>query len=181
MSRETSVEGRDRRRTTQIGHRERDFMRPRFRFEKLTAWQDARKLKQKVYRATKSFPREEMFALTSQMRRAVTSISSNIAEGSGRNSDKDFAHFLEQAYGSLMETASLLFLAFDEMYLSEAEADSLLESADQLAGRIVSLNRSLTVNTSKTPFPRLTPRGREVVRLSTLDHRPSTGGRNARR
>jgi four helix bundle protein len=156
-------------------------MRQRFRFEKLTAWQEARKLKQKIYRATKPFPREEMFGLTSQVRRAVTSVSSNIAEGSGRNSDRDFAHFLEQAYGSLMETASLLFLAFDEMYLSEAEVDSLLESADQLAGRIVSLNRSLVVNTSKTPFPRSTARGSGSVRLSTLDTGLSTGGRGARR
>ena len=156
-------------------------MRQRFRFEKLTAWQEARKLKPEIYRATKTFPREEMFALTSQVRRAVTSVSFNIAEGSGRNSDKDFAHFLEQAYGSLMETASLLFLAFDETYLSEAEVDSLLARADQLAGRIVSLNRSLAVNSSKTPFPRLTVRGRGSVRLSTLDSRPSTGGRSVHR
>jgi four helix bundle protein len=156
-------------------------MRQRFRFEKLTAWQEARKLKQEIYRATKSFPREEMFARTSQVRRAVRSVSSNIAEGSGRNSDKDFAHFLEQAYGSLMETASLLFLALDEMYLNEAEVDSLLENADQLAGRIVSLNRSLAVNGSKTPFPRSTTRGTGPVRLSTLDSRLSTSGRSARR
>jgi four helix bundle protein len=166
-----------------------NFMRQRFRFEKLTVWQEARKLKQKIYRATKSFPREEMFALTSQVRRAAISVSSNIAEGSGRNSDRDFAHFLEQAYGSLMETASLLFLAFDEMYLNESEVDGLLESADQLAGKLTALNRSLAVNKSKTPFPRppasAAIQNRTTLRTSakpsTLDSRPSTGGRSIRK
>ena len=82
-------------------------MKTRFRFEKLEVWQEARKINQVIYRLTRKFPREELFAMTSQIRRASISVSSNIAEGSGRNSDKDFAHFLEQAYGSLMEVASI--------------------------------------------------------------------------
>lgn len=129
-------------------------MRQRFRFEKLTVWQDARKFKQAIYSATQSFPRQELFALTSQIRRASISVSSNIAEGSGRNSDRDFAHFLEQAYGSLMETASLLFLSLDEKLIDETTCDLLLATADRLAGQIVALNRSLEVKSSKTPFPR---------------------------
>ena len=98
--------------------------------------------------------------MTSQLRRASISISSNVAEGSGRNSDKDFAHFLEQAYGSLMEVASLLYLSLDEGYVNEAILDEDLERADQLAGRLVALNRSLTVDTSKTPFARKGSRAR---------------------
>jgi four helix bundle protein len=143
-------------------------MKQRFRFEKLTVWQEARQLKSAVYRVTRNFPKDELFALTSQLRRAAVSVSSNIAEGSGRNSDKDFAHFLEQAYGSLMETASLLFLALDERYLDEPTCDALLENASQLAAQIVALNRSLTVQGSKTPFARKL----SGPRPSTLDPRP---------
>jgi four helix bundle protein len=143
-------------------------MRQRFRFEKLEVWQEARRLKQAVYRASRSFPKDEMFALTSQLRRAIISVASNIAEGSGRNSDRDFAHFLEQAYGSLMETASLLFLALDESYVTEAACDDLLEQADLVARKLVSLNRSLNVERSKTPFARK-PSG---PRPSTLGPRP---------
>ena len=84
-----------------------------------------------------------MFALTSQLRRASVSVSSNIAEGSGRNSDKDFAHFLEIAYGSLMETVSQCFLALDEGYLTQKDFDSLAGDADKLAGKIVALSKSL--------------------------------------
>jgi four helix bundle protein len=95
-----------------------------------------------------------MFAMTSQIRRASVSVSSNIAEGSGRNSDKDFAHFLEQAYGSLMEVASLFFLAFDEGYASEKDVNKLFDDIENLAKGIAALNRSLQVKTSKTPFRR---------------------------
>jgi four helix bundle protein len=109
-----------------------------------------------------------MFGMTSQIRRAVISVSSNIAEGSGRNSDRDFAHFLEQAYGSLMETASILYLALDESYISEADIDLLFGALETLAKKIASLNRSLNVATSKTPFAR---RGNLALdaRRSTLD------------
>jgi four helix bundle protein len=144
------------------------WQRQQFRFEKLTVWQEARKLKQEIYHLTRSFLKDELFGLTSQLRRAAISISSNIAEGSGRNSDKDFGHFLEQSYGSLMETASLLFLGLDQKYISETECDLLLEKADQLARQLVALNRSLSVKTSKTPFVRR-PSG---ARPSTLDSRP---------
>ena len=95
--------------------------------------------------------------MSSQIRRAAVSVSSNIAEGSGRNSDKDFGHFLEQAYGSLMEVASTFFLALDEGYISEKELEPLFDELEVLAKRIASLNRSLKIKTSKTPFARHTP------------------------
>ena len=131
-------------------------MKPRFRFEKLEVWQEARAINRMVYRLTKKFPRQEMFAMTSQLRRASISVSSNIAEGSGRNSDRDFAHFLEQAYGSLMEVASVFYLALDEGYVGEADLDPLFDELERLAKRIASVNRALEVPESKTPFnPRL--------------------------
>lgn len=142
-------------------------MKQRFRFEKLEVWQEARKLNRQVYQLTRSFPVDELYAMTAQIRRASLSISSNIAEGSGRNSDKDFAHFLEQAYGSLMETASLFYLAADEGYVAEAKLDGLLDEAELLAKRIGALNHSLDVKSSKTPFARQRPQ-------PTLDSRPST-------
>lgn len=142
-------------------------MRTRFRFEKLEVWQEARKINQVIYRLTKRFPREEVYAMTSQIRRASVSVCANIAEGSGRNSDKDFAHFLEQSYGSLMELASIFFLSSDEGYVTEAELDPVLNEMERLAKRIASLNRSLEVKTSKTPFARR-PEGQ------ALDPRPST-------
>jgi four helix bundle protein len=150
-------------------------MKARFRFEKLEVWQDARTANRAVYTLARKFPKHEMFAMTSQVRRAVISISANIAEGSGRNSDKDFAHFLEQAYGSLMETASLFYLALDEGYVSETDLNPLFEGLETLARRIASLNRSLQVATSKTPFARHAFGARHPTgpRLSTLDSRPT--------
>ena len=92
--------------------------------------------------------------MTSQIRRASVSVPSNISEGSGRNSDKDFAHFLEQAYGSLMEVASLFYLALDESYVSEKDVDLLFDDIEKLAAGIAALNRSLAVKQSKTRFQR---------------------------
>ncbi|MGB7768794.1 MAG: four helix bundle protein [Verrucomicrobiia bacterium] len=141
-------------------------MKTRFRFEKLEVWQEARKINQAVYRLTRKFPREELFAMTSQIRRASMSVSSNMAEGSGRNSDKDFAHFLEQAYGSLMEVASSFYLALDEGYIKENELELLFGELETLAKRTAALNRSLFIPTSKTPFSR--------AKSPALDPRPST-------
>ena len=69
----------------------------------LKIWQEARKLVKEVYSITAKFPKEEMYGLTSPIRRAAVSIPSNIAEGTGRNSDKDFQRFLEYAIGFLFE------------------------------------------------------------------------------
>ena len=139
-------------------------MKKRFRFEELEVWQEARRLNREVSRITRRFPSAEQFALTPQIRRASISVSSNIAEGSGRNSDRDFAHFLEIAYGPPMEVASQLFLAFDEEYLDEATLDTILDSARILSAKIAALNRSLLVKASKVA----------VRQPSTLDPRPST-------
>lgn len=131
-------------------------IRAAFCFERLTVWQSARRLAGEVYSVTKTFPRDEAFGLTNQLRRAVVSVSSNIAEGSGRNSDADFAHYLEIAYGSAMEVASLLFVASDAGLLPSSERDALLDLTSEITAQLAALNRSLTVSRSKTPFSRRT-------------------------
>jgi len=120
-----------------------EVRRPVFRFERLEAWQLARQFNRRVYALTRNFPKDEQFAITSQIRRASVSVSSNIAEGSGRNSDMDFAHFLEIAYGSLMEVVSQCYLAADEGYLSPSDHEILAVEANLLAGKIVGLSKSL--------------------------------------
>ena len=114
-----------------------------FRFEKLEVWQQARKLNRKVYECTKAFPDTERYALVSQLRRASVSVSSNIAEGAGRNSDVDFARFLEIAYGSLMEVVSQLFLALDEGYLEQTKWDEIASDAHVIASQLAALSKSL--------------------------------------
>ena len=151
-------------------------MKTRFRFEKLEVWQEARVINRSIYRLTRKFPRQELFAMTSQIRRASVSVSSNIAEGSGRNSDKDFAHFLEQSYGSLMEVASVFYLALDEGYIVEHDLDPLFDELERLAKRIAALNRTLEVKTTKTPFahPSRSRPSTPGPRPSTLDPRLSS-------
>jgi four helix bundle protein len=141
-----------------------------FRFEKLEVWHGARALAVSIYRATDTFPREEQFGLTSQMRRAVVSIGANIAEGSGKNSDRDFARFLEQSYGSAMEIAALLALAADLNFLTSEEAGKLQNDVRVVAARIAALNRSLGEQPSKVTLP---PRSEP----STVGLRPSTPSR----
>ena len=90
-----------------------------FSFENLEVWQLSRKLVSKIYSLTKSWPASEKFGLTNQIRRAVISISSNLAEGTSRKSSKDQAHFTQMAYSSLMEVTNQLILARDLKYINE--------------------------------------------------------------
>lgn len=114
-----------------------------FRFEKLDVWQKAVDLADRVYVVTRGFPDEERFGLTSQMRRASVSISSNIAEGSGRGSKKDFAHFVEISYGSLMEVVSQVQVAVRQRFLKEDDRNILYADAEELARMLSGLKTSL--------------------------------------
>ena len=96
-----------------------------FNFEKLNAYQNARLLVKYVYNLLDKFPQKEEFALKSQLRRAVVSIPSNIAEGMGRISDKEKIHFIEIAYSSLMETYCQLQLANDLNYITNSDFDQI--------------------------------------------------------
>ena len=79
-------------------------------YRDLIAWRKATALALEIYRATQNFPKDELYGLTSQMRRAAVSVASNIAEGKGRNSRKEFAQFLYRARGSLLELETQLFI-----------------------------------------------------------------------
>ena len=96
-------------------------------FRQLMVWQKAHRLTLSVYRATRGFPKEELFGLTSQLRRAATSIGANIAEGCGRGSDSDFGRFLSMAMGSASEVENHLLLARDLEILVSAEYDALAD------------------------------------------------------
>ena len=89
-----------------------------FQFEKLNAWQEARKLVVEVYQLLEKFPKNENYALCDQLRRAVVSVPSNIAEGAGRLAVKEQIHFLEIAYPSLMEVYCQLQIAVDLGYIT---------------------------------------------------------------
>jgi four helix bundle protein len=89
-----------------------------------------------VYRKTQGFPKDELYGLTSQMRRAAASIPSNIAEGQGRRSRKEFQQFLGNARGSMMELETQILIALDLKYLHQADADTLLQASAE-AGRIL--------------------------------------------
>lgn len=90
-------------------------------FKELIVWQKSMELVRVVYQLSKTFPADERFALTDQLRRAVVSIPSNIAEGNGRAGNKDYAHFLSIARGSLFETMTQLQIAEDLGYLGDGE------------------------------------------------------------
>jgi len=92
-----------------------------FSFEGLRAYKVARELVKSIYLVQNKFPREERYALGDQVRRAVTSVPSNIAEGSGRFSVKEKIHFIEIAYGSLTETLCQLDIAHDLNYITDEE------------------------------------------------------------
>ncbi len=95
-------------------------------FEDLTVWQESQKFAVDVYKVTKLFPKEEVFALTSQLQRAASSISANIAEGFGCSSTKDKLHFYTMAYSSLLEVKNFLYLAEKLGYLQKPKLDSLI-------------------------------------------------------
>ncbi len=108
-----------------------------FTFEKLETWHKAIDFAALVYSVTKDFPGDERFGLTSQMRRAAVSISSNIAEGSSRFSKNDFARFLEIATGSVFEVVSQSFIARKQGFLNETGFKKLYAAAEE-QGRMLS-------------------------------------------
>ena len=120
----------------------------RFAFEDLNAYKHARALVRSVYVLIKKLPREEQFALGDQLRRAVVSVPSNIAEGVSRISDKEKAHFLEISYGSLMETLCQLTLAYDLGYISQDELEQERTHISDTAKLLSGLRSHYTKNTT---------------------------------
>ncbi|HWF18165.1 MAG TPA: four helix bundle protein [Verrucomicrobiae bacterium] len=122
------------------GRRQTEIMFP---FEKLETWQKAIDFADIVYRLTKRFPDEERFGLTSQMRRAAVSIASNIAEGSARYSQADFARFVEIATGSLFEVITQATIGKHQHFLNESEYQELYSAAETQGRMLSGLRRSL--------------------------------------
>jgi len=113
-------------------------------FRELTVWQKAHELVIEIYRGSSRFPADERFGLTVQLRRAAASIGSNIAEGCGRGSDKDFSRFLSIAAGSASEVEYQLLLAHDLGYLTEKDYRSLDASVNEVKRILNSFIQSLT-------------------------------------
>lgn len=107
-------------------------------FRNLLIWQKSMSLTTKIYNSTKKFPKEEIFALTSQIRRSSVSIPSNIAEGFGRESTKEYLRFLNIAIGSLFELQTQLEIAKNIDYLIEDEFNTLYEDSREIERMLVS-------------------------------------------
>ena len=107
----------------------------------LDAWKEAMTLVKKVYLLTRAFPKEEVYGLTAQMRRAAISVPSNLAEGAARTGTKEFAQFLSIARGSLSELETQLLIAADLGYASRN--DEVFPLADRLSRLITGLHKSI--------------------------------------
>jgi four helix bundle protein len=105
-------------------------------YRNLIAWQKAKALAIEIYKCTRNFPKDELYGMTSQMRRAAISVPSNIAEGRGRHSRKEFVQFLYHARGSLLELENQLEIARDLGYFSDQTYGSILRKTEEL-GRIL--------------------------------------------
>ncbi|MCI0771786.1 MAG: four helix bundle protein [Chloroflexi bacterium] len=112
-------------------------------FKNLKVWERSHRLTLSVYRASGGFPREEMYGLTSQMRRASASIAANIAEGCGRDSKADFARFLQIAAGSASELEYQAILARDLKLLDEPEFNTITEEVTQVKRMLSAFIRTL--------------------------------------
>ena len=112
-------------------------------YSDLIAWQKAMDLVEGIYAATKQFPKEELYGLTSQVRRAAVSIPSNIAEGQGRKSTSEFLHYLSIAYGSLRAVETQILIAGRLLYLKQEDVNRLLESSAEVGRLINGLSNSI--------------------------------------
>ncbi len=115
-------------------------------YEDLTAWQKAMELVVTVYRVTRTFPKEEMYGLASQLRRAAVSIPSNIAEGKGRFSDKELLQFLSNSRGSAYELQTQIALAHRLGYISDSESRQLADQAASVGQLVNALIRAYRPN-----------------------------------
>lgn len=112
-----------------------------FSFEKLNVWQNSREFVLDFYKLTMKFPSSEIYGITSQIKRSATSIATNIAEGTSRNTKKDKAHFLTISYSSAMETLNHLIISKDIDYLSEEDYLICREKLEKICNQINNLKK----------------------------------------
>src|SRR5438067_6976364 len=115
-------------------------------FRELRVWQQAMKLTIGIYQSTAGFPKHELYGLSQQIRRAAVSVPSNIAEGKGHRSNKEFVHFLLHARGSLWELQTQVLLAEQLLYTSSQESGLLLREAENVSRALNGLITSLSTN-----------------------------------
>ena len=124
-------------------------MEAKYSYKNLEAYKESKALVMQVYQLLKMFPREEQYALCDQLRRAVISIPSNIAEGSGRISLKEQAHFLEIAFGSLMEVDCQLDIAYDLGYVSQESQELLAKQIAKVAALLSGMRNKCLVRSER--------------------------------
>lgn len=117
-------------------------------FKELKVWQKGRILVKDIYRATRRFPQDELFGITSQMRRSAVSIPTNIAEGCGRNSDNELSRFLDIANGSAFELETLVILCLDLEFISQDEFDNFDAKLNEIQKMIFGLKQSISKTNS---------------------------------
>ena len=115
-------------------------------FRDLAVWRKSHELTLALYSVTKSFPKEEMYGLTSQIRRASSSIGANIAEGCGKRTDADFGRYLQNAFGSASEVEYLLLLAFDLQYLKKTDFEELTKETIEVKKMLAAFIRKLNAD-----------------------------------
>ncbi|MHC1738608.1 MAG: four helix bundle protein [Ignavibacteriaceae bacterium] len=113
-----------------------------YSFERLTVWQELRKLVVLIYDLLKKFPKEELYSLVSQIKRAAISVSANLAEGSTRTTSKDQAHFTTLSFGSLIELMNHLYISFDLGYITEEDLNIFKDKIYNLSNQINALRNS---------------------------------------
>ena len=121
-------------------------------FKELKVWQKSRILTTEVYNLTRKLPKDERFGLISQMDRAVVSIASNIAEGSGRGSDRDFRRFLNYSLGSAYELETQIILSYDLNFVSEKDYSKISEKIAEVQKMIFGFRKSLSIKNKASNF-----------------------------
>lgn len=114
-----------------------------YNFEKLEVYKLSEELIIKIYQLLKQFPKEEIYGLTSQIKRAIISIALNIAEGSTNRSSKDFSRFIGISIGSLVETKSALLIAVKLKFIEQNSLNELLPDLDKLFFKLLALKKSV--------------------------------------
>ena len=117
-----------------------------FGFERLDVWKRAIQFAGYIYELTRGFPRDEVFGLSTQLRRAGVSVAANIAEGSSRSSGKDQARFFEIAYGSLNEVATMFHVALGQRFIQEEELDRVRAEVRDIGRMLSGLRRKALGN-----------------------------------
>jgi four helix bundle protein len=124
-----------------------------FGFEKLKVWEEIRSLIKSIYLLTKKYPDDEKFGLVGQMRRAIISVSSNLAEGTSRTSSKDQAHFYQLSYSSLMEVLSQLIVSKDLNYIDDVGYNGVRSKIESVSFLLNQLRKSTFSKPSKPSKP----------------------------